>query len=303
MTPEEAFRRRLESLNREPLPNEVDAVAFDRRTLPERRRRRRALAPVPSRPTHVVKPIPGLLRQGEVVANAAGEHVCIRIDLEKLWPGGEHLVTQRHRACAAEAAHEVGNDVDKRNGDANLASFVEAYPHEVVLLDLETCGLAGSALFLVGLLRSIDQRPTVELLLARNYAEERAVLASLWQRIRASTVLATFNGKSFDWPMVLDRSTRHLLFRNSRPPEPYHVDLLHAARRRWKNQLPDCRLQTIEQLVCGRRRGDVIPGAQIPAAYQQFVRTGFEREMESILLHNAVDLVTLLDIAMRLAGP
>ncbi len=44
-----------------------------------------------------------------------------------------------------------------------------------------------------------------------------------------------------------------------------------------------------------------MPGSQIPAAYQQFVRTGFEREMDAILLHNAIDLVTMLDLAMRLA--
>jgi uncharacterized protein YprB with RNaseH-like and TPR domain len=171
-----------------------------------------------------------------------------------------------------------------------------------LLVDLETCGLSGSALFLAGLLRSVDQRLCVELLLARDYSEEAAVLASLWQRVDADGVVVTFNGKSFDWPMVVDRSRRHLLFRGTRPPTPLHIDLLHHARRRWKGQFADCKLQTLEQHVCGRKRTDDIPGHQIPAAYQQFVRTGSDREMNSILMHNALDLVTMLDLAMRLAG-
>jgi uncharacterized protein YprB with RNaseH-like and TPR domain len=178
---------------------------------------------------------------------------------------------------------------------------VDAFPERALLLDLETCGFAGSALFLAGVLRSIDGRLTVELLLARDYSEEAAVLASLWQRIEAAQVLVSFNGKSFDWPMVVDRSRRHLLFRGASPQAPRHIDLLHAARRRWRKELPDCRLQTLEQRICGRRRAEDIPGSQIPAAYHEFVRTGFEREMNSILLHNALDLVTLLDLAMRLA--
>jgi uncharacterized protein len=138
--------------------------------------------------------------------------------------------------------------------------------------------------------------------LARNYAEEHAVLVSFWQRAAEHRVLVTFNGKSFDWPMLVDRSARHLMFRQARRPELLHVDLLHHSRRRWRRQLPNCRLQTLERHICGRGRAGDIPGERIPAAYHQFVRTGFPRDMDAILLHNAVDLVTLLDLAMRLAG-
>ena len=68
--------------------------------------------------------------------------------------------------------------------------------------------------------------------------------------------------------------------------------------------MPNCRLQTLEQLVCGRVREGDIPGSQIPATYHHFVRSGQTTEMGSVLLHNAIDLVTLLDLALRLAcGP
>ena len=102
--------------------------------------------------------------------------------------------------------------------------------------------------------------------------------------------------------MVADRSRRHLFFRGQRLPSPTHLDMLHLARRRWKKELPDCKLQTLEQRICGRFRVGDIPGSLIPAAYKDYVRTGVEREMDEILLHNAVDLVTLLDLSMRLAG-
>jgi uncharacterized protein YprB with RNaseH-like and TPR domain len=271
---DEGLRRRLESLNRGPLP----AAAVKSR-------------PAPLRPG-AVKPIAGLLARATVVKNEAGEHLRLMLPLEDLWPGGEELVTRRHLHLTAEDAASQDD----------LRDLIAAFPRDVVLMDLETCGLSGSPLFLVGLLRQVDERLAIELLLARNYAEEHAVLVSFWQRAAACRVLATFNGKSFDWPMVVDRSARHLMFRSERRPEPLHVDLLHHSRRRWRNQLPDCRLQTLERHICGRGRTGDIPGERIPEAYHQFVRTGRQPDMDAILLHNAIDLVTLLDLAMRLAG-
>lgn len=205
--------------------------------------------------------------------------------------------------------------------------MIQAFPARVAFLDLETCGLAGSSIFLIGLLRLIAGRLTVELLLARDYGEEQAILTTLWKTMSDIDVLVTFNGKSFDWPMVHDRSTRFLigrrrsaaaaellpttaasvpsiacqpLSRNDLRPEPYHVDLLHHARRRFKQVLPNCKLQTLEERICLRSRDGDIDGADIPAAYQQFVlRRSFE-QIEPILFHNAIDLVTLLDLALRL---
>jgi uncharacterized protein YprB with RNaseH-like and TPR domain len=266
--------------------------------------------------------MPGLIRRGRLVVNALGEHWCVRLPLEALWPGGPSLVAERlvHLAASQAETPVAASVVAAAEGSAAraprptrharaaaasahlLRSLGQALPHRAVLLDLETCGLAGSALFLVGLLRSIDGYLAVELLLARNYAEESAVLASLWDRLSDESLVVTFNGKSFDWPMVVDRSRRHLLARSRPLARPEHVDLLHPARRRWRGQLADCRLQTLERHICGRFRRDDIPGNQIPTAYAQYVRTGFEREMDAILLHNALDLVTLLDLALRLAA-
>lgn len=271
----DSLRQRLEALNREQLPTTRFAVqARASRPTP------RAVAPA----TQATE------SEAVLVENESGSHLLYRRPLADLWPAGPRLVAGRLQHLKGESPA----------GD--LGSLITALPHRALLLDLETCGLAGAALFLVGVLRWIDEEPTIELLFARNWSEEAAVLASLWARLREVDVLATYNGKSFDWPMVMDRSRRHLLHKRQTLREPAHVDLLHHARRKWRAVLPDCKLQTIEQRVCRRPRGADIPGSQIPAAYDAYVRTGCEQQMRLVRQHNAQDLVTLLDISMRVAG-
>ncbi|QDU87217.1 hypothetical protein Pla175_05740 [Pirellulimonas nuda] len=273
---QESLRRRLEALNRD----RVDG------------------APAPP-PRPVVRDAPllpatatGLLSTGVVESTPAGEHLSIVVPLGDLWPGGERLVDARRQFLM-----ELDDLAEP------FPAWLSAFPARSVLLDLETCGLGGAALFLVGLLREVDHRLVVELLLARNYAEEAAVLHSLWRRLEGAEALVTYNGKSFDWPTVLDRSRRHLLHKSHALACPaLHLDVLHPARRKWKNLLPDCRLLTLESRVCRRRRALDIPGARIPAAYDAYVRTGRAEEMEQILHHNALDLVTLLDVTLRVAA-
>lgn len=294
---DEALRQRLEVLNRGALPEACPTVRPQ--AIPATK-----LQPTPATPKSFLagKPIPGIVRMGNVVTTSAGEHLRITLPIDSLWPNGSQLVTARQaqlRHLLREASRAVEPTVVM---DAEFAALVAAMPERMLLLDLETCGLSGAALFLAGILRSVNGVPTVELLLARNYAEEQAVLDTLWQIVAGQEVLVTFNGKAFDWPMVLDRSARYRLSAARGPQNLLHVDMLHHARRRWRRQLPDCRLQTLEQVVCRRTRSGDIPGHRIPAAYANFVRTGFERDMEAILYHNAMDLVTLLDLTLRLAS-
>ncbi len=250
-----------------------------------------------------------LLAHGRTCENASGTHLRFRRALAELWPGADETVAAlAGRTTAASQRH------------AELAALADWLPHGTVFLDLETCGFAGSMVFLAGLVWH-DDGLVLDQLFARTYAEERAVLQTLWQIAAANRVLVTFNGKSFDWPMVHDRSTRHRLGRDlrgqerSRPPawrptdplgrddarpELVHCDLLHHARRRWKRVLPNCRLQTLERHVCGRVRHDDLPGALVPVAYREFVRGGGAGQIRGILKHNALDLVTLAQLACRL---
>ena len=108
----------------------------------------------------------------------------------------------------------------------------------------------------------------------------------------------SFNGKSFDVPYLRARAAACGI--------PYtvalaHFDLLHTARRLWRGTLPNCRLQTLERHLCARTRSNDIPGADIPDAYHDYVRTGNAAQMVQIIEHNRLDLVTLAELMTRLA--
>ena len=266
------IRARLEQLNRERLP----PVA------PERKRSTRE-------PSPTLCSLDDLL-DSQVTVSEAGSHYRLRKPLAHFWP---HLPDRLDPTGGCE--------VRKMDSHPELVGFEQAFPDRAMFLDLETCGFAGSPIFLIGLVYSDGGRLVVDQLLARDYTEERAILDTLWRIAAGHDVLVTFNGKSFDWPMVRDRTFFHRL--NDGGSEPaVHFDLLHHARRKWKRVLPNCRLQTLERYVCGRlRRGD-IPGSQIPAAYHQYVRSGDARQMVSVLHHNALDLVTLAQLAVRITA-
>jgi uncharacterized protein YprB with RNaseH-like and TPR domain len=250
---------------------------------------------------------------GEECENASGKHLKFRRCVSQYWPGAERAVASLH-----------GDGACFTNGmlHAELAAAGRWFGRATLFLDLETCGFAGSMVFLAGLAWHDQGRLVIDQLLARNYAEERSVLEALWQIVARNRVLVTFNGKSFDWPMVRDRSTRHHLGSDVRgehaatistwagrrrlagdsdsQSELVHCDLLHHARRRWKHVLPNCRLQTLERYVCRRSRRHDLSGALVPAAYHEFVRSGETGRVAAILQHNALDLATLAQLAFRL---
>jgi len=182
--------------------------------------------------------------------------------------------------------------------DGEVRALIE-HPERALFIDTETTGLAGNMVFMLGAMRVVGEDIVVTQVLARDYREEPALL-EVWRDMAARAgLLVSFNGKSFDVPILRDRLGLHRL---EVPPELLHVDLLHHSRRRWRTVLPDCRLQTIEWQLCGRRRVGDIPGEEIPAAYHHFVRTGDARDMLTVLHLNALDLLTLADIAVALAS-
>ena len=273
-------------------------------------------------------PPPCELPGGVEVEQGSGRHWLIDRRVGSLWRGSQQFIENRQEDLRFAAEHE-------KIVHPELRRVAEHFPHGVLYLDLETCGLAGSMIFLVGLVRQTEQGLVLSQLLARNYAEEKAVLETFWRTVADTRVLVTFNGKSFDWPLVHDRSTLHHLGIDARRgpwgltrrspvhaadhpdspaelspddprPELIHCDLLHHARRVWRDRLPDCKLQTLERFICGRHRAGDMPGRAIPAAYHDFVRTGDAWQIKAILQHNALDLITLVQLSLRIlqrAGP
>jgi len=187
---------------------------------------------------------------------------------------------------------------ERHNVSDEIRALIES-PEQALFFDTETTGLGGNMVFMLGVMRVYGTDVRLSQVFARDYREERELLDVWVDMLADSGMLVSFNGKSFDMPMLRDRLGLHHI---SRPPEPPHLDLLHPARRRWRKVLPDCRLQTLEWKICGRRRSGDIPGEEIPAVYHRFVRTGEARDILTVFHHNALDLITLADIALVLAG-
>jgi uncharacterized protein YprB with RNaseH-like and TPR domain len=169
-----------------------------------------------------------------------------------------------------------------------------------LFLDIETSGLSAAPLFLIGLLELRPDAMRLRQFFARDYAEEAAVLQAFAEIAREPARWITFNGASFDLPYIRDRSAFHGI---ETPAPVEHLDLLVAARRRWKNSAPDCRLQTLEEVICGRRRLADIPGEAIAGVYHAFVGTSAWGMIAPVLHHNALDILTMYELRGRLAGP
>jgi uncharacterized protein YprB with RNaseH-like and TPR domain len=177
------------------------------------------------------------------------------------------------------------------------------WPHarRALFLDLETTGLHGSVLFLAGLMAPIDGDFVVRQLFARDYSEERAVLVEARRALSTCEALVTFNGKSYDVPFLKERAAYHRLDLSCVDAKP-HFDLLHWSRRRWKGEVPDCRLKTLEWEVCRQRRWGDVPGDEIPGIYHRYVRTGDPYQLVPVFHHNVLDLVTMAELLVRLLG-
>lgn len=209
------------------------------------------------------------------------------------------IETPFERACEI---HAVPADVFacERYHDAGYGDPLCIRPQQTLVVDIETGGFAGTPVFLIGVV-PLDARPLrVIQFLARDYPEERAILHGLLEASAGRDTWVTFNGKSFDEPMLRDRATLHRL---CLPRPRIHVDLLHAARRTWGRDLPNCRLGTLEAQVLGRPRVGDIPSSDVPELFHHFIRTGNAAPLRPVLLHNQIDLVSSTELLLRLTHP
>lgn len=184
--------------------------------------------------------------------------------------------------------------LDELTASAELCLASDRRPEDLLFMDIETCGLGGTPVFLVGTMRYTDDGLVFEQSFARHYGEEPAVISAFAERLAAAQMLVTFNGKSFDMNQLAERAIFHGMGIDKRVKP--HLDLLHESRRFWRGQVPNCRLQTLEQCLFGRRRVGDIPGSAIPDAYHRFVHSGDAREVRDIMHHNLLDLLTMAQI-------
>lgn len=172
-----------------------------------------------------------------------------------------------------------------------------------VFFDLETTGLSGGAgthVFLAGCAWFDDERSfvTAQHLLV-DFPSEPTMLAAVADDLVRAGALVSFNGKSFDAPVL---ETRYLFHRLVSPCALLpHVDVLHPARRFWgRDGEVSCSLTALERQVLGARRQGDVPGFEIPARYFQFVRSGDSSPLVAVLEHNRLDLLSLAGLAAQL---
>jgi uncharacterized protein YprB with RNaseH-like and TPR domain len=176
-----------------------------------------------------------------------------------------------------------------------------ADPAQWLFLDTETTGLAGGTgtyAFLVGLAWWDSGGLAVEQFFMRDYSEEHSVLVALAERLAERRVLVTFNGKSFDWPLL---ETRFRMTRSIAPRAPRaHLDLLHPARHLWRPRLGSVRLAQLERHVLGWDRGADVISELIPQIYFDFVRGGPADPLVPVFRHNQMDLRGLATLSGRI---
>ncbi|HEY4583964.1 MAG TPA: ribonuclease H-like domain-containing protein [Lysobacter sp.] len=184
----------------------------------------------------------------------------------------------------------------RREGHVNASSLL--------FFDTETTGLAGGTgtrAFMIGAADWHDGALRVRQLYIASMAAERAMLRTFAAWLSPSTVLASYNGRSYDAPLL---RTRYRLARLKDPLHGLdHLDLLHPSRRRWRGRWENCRLATIEREALRILREDDLPGSQAPAAWLSYLRGGASTNLRRVAEHNRQDVATLAQLLLKLCGP
>jgi hypothetical protein len=169
-----------------------------------------------------------------------------------------------------------------------LAGLPGMPPPSTPLLCLDSA--AGTVAFLIGLAWWEGDRLRLLQLALPDHSEEGALLEALRAETPRNAWLVTYNGRSFDWPLL---DTRFRMNRHVPPTLDGHLDLLLVVRRLFRHRLPDARLQTVERHLLRRHRAPDIPASEIPAIYHSFLRGGPVGPLRVVARHNAEDVVTL----------
>lgn len=246
--------------------------------------------PAPGQDGEEALPLTQLLPGSQVVETAVGS--CLVVD--RVYPPGyQHGTNRLEEALALPLATAVPFVADPR--------LAECQMRHLLFLDTETTGLAGAGTvaFMIGVAFFSNEALVVRQYFLRDYDDEAAALTLLQEVAAQKQGLVSFNGRSFDLPLL---DGRYLLNRLENPlADLPHIDLLHPARRLWRARLGSCALSALEQTLLGARRTqEDVPGWLIPGLYQQYLRSGDARELLRVFYHNQVDVLSMVTLAVRI---
>jgi hypothetical protein len=211
---------------------------------------------------------------------------------EKSYPYGYlHGNIEFKDMVKVESIHKAGR---LNSGGENLK--------KMIFLDTETTGLSGGTgtlAFLVGIARFDDEGLKLTQFLVEDPSEEAAMLLEFANQTSDIEAVITFNGKSFDMPLL---KSRYVI---NRLPIPFsewgHLDLLHLSRRIWRQRLASRSLKDLEiEILNIPRSDDEVPGWMIPEIYFNYLRTGDASQIANVVYHNAMDIVSLAALYMAI---
>ena len=256
----------------------------------------------------IIKPSASLEDRGaELVSSARGSlaRLAPQGDAAEILDGewrNDFLIVERKYSPGYRHGHVVVADAAPPGEGWSRLNLLGGGDSRCLFLDLETTGLAGGAgtyAFLVGLAWFDGCTFRVRQFFLASYAAERMLLQAVREVADEMDTVVTYNGKSFDLPVL---ETRYVMNRMATPfADVPHVDMLHPARRLWRrdDEESSCRLTMLEQTLCGHQREGDVPGFEIPGRYFHYVRTGEARQLEAVLEHNRLDLLSLALLTSR----
>lgn len=210
-------------------------------------------------------------------------------------------------------AKEIQGIIDNKNGLALLKLLERKYPksHELVFLissfyeledfifiDIETLGIYGYPLFLIGIAYFNQSTLVIEQVLARNISEEASVLVYLSEKIKTRKAIVTYNGKSFDLPAINNRLGYYGF--NSLTTDYIHFDIYHFSRTAFKNEFNNYKLTTVENKLFNIVREHHIPSHLVPEYYDEYRKTQNIGSLVLIIEHNKQDIISTVKIFQML---
>lgn len=174
-------------------------------------------------------------------------------------------------------------------------------PERLLFFDIETTGLGGSGTvpFLIGFGSVIGDSFQVRQYFLPDYPDEAAMLEAVREEIDENTIIVSYNGKSFDMPILVDRMIINRVDRNLKFSE--HIDLLHSARRLYRRRLRSCTLSNIERNILDFQRFGDVPGELVPAVYFNWLNSMGTELLGQVVEHNLNDIVSLYFLMYHIA--